>query len=70
MAVAYLDVFLSIAVGCRTFRDIANAEGSKSVERKKAFIQKLVVASRQNETGYIMRALQVCATHKPELHVH
>lgn len=47
---------------CRTFKEIAHAEGSKSVDRKKALIQKLVVASRQNETGYIMRALQVCAT--------
>ena len=29
------------------------------MEKKKGLIQKLVVGSRNNETGYIMRALQV-----------
>ena len=43
---------------CRTFKEIASAEGSKSVERKKGLIQKLIVSSRHNETGYLMRALQ------------
>ena len=42
----------------RTFKEIASAEGSKSVERKKGLIQKLIVSSRHNETGYLMRALQ------------
>ncbi len=45
-------------VTCRTFREIASTEGSKSMDKKKGLIQKLVVGSRQNETGYIMRALQ------------
>ena len=44
---------------CRTFKEIASTEGSKSMEKKKGLIQKLVVGSRNNETGYIMRALQV-----------
>lgn len=43
---------------CRTFREIASTEGSKSMDKKKGLIQKLVVGSRHNETGYIMRALQ------------
>ena len=48
---------------CRTFKEIASTEGSKSMEKKKGLIQKLVVGSRNNETGYIMRALQVqCGT--------
>ena len=42
----------------RTFKEIASTEGSKSMDKKKSLIGKLIVGSRQNETGYIMRALQ------------
>ncbi len=49
---------ISIPLLCRTFKEIASTEGSKSMDKKKGLIQKLVVGSRQNETGYIMRALQ------------
>ena len=48
----------SVPLLFRTFKEIASTEGSKSMEKKKGLIQKLVVGSRQNETGYIMRALQ------------
>ena len=44
---------------CRTFRDIASMEGHKSQERKRELISKLLTSSKDNETGYIMRALQV-----------
>ncbi|KAL3133936.1 hypothetical protein ABBQ32_008384 [Trebouxia sp. C0010 RCD-2024] len=49
---------LTIPSVLKTFKEIASTEGSKSMEKKKGLIQKLVVASRNNETGYIMRALQ------------
>ncbi|DBB17196.1 hypothetical protein WJX82_005523 [Trebouxia sp. C0006] len=49
---------LTIPGVLKTFKEIASTEGSKSMEKKKGLIQKLVVGSRQNETGYIMRALQ------------
>ncbi|KAL6769241.1 LIG1 [Auxenochlorella protothecoides x Auxenochlorella symbiontica] len=42
----------------RAFRDVAAAEGSGSQDRKKAMIVKLLVAARDNEAGYVMRALQ------------
>lgn len=52
---------------CRTFKEIALAEGSKSQEVKKRLITKLLVSSAANEPGYIMRALQVlllyCSCH-------
>ena len=48
----------SVPLLFRTFKEIASTEGSKSMEKKKGLIQKLVVGSCQNETGYIMRALQ------------
>lgn len=49
---------LSIAGVFKAFKDIAGAEGSGSQERKKGLIVKLLVASRDNEPGYVMRALQ------------
>ncbi|DBA87111.1 TPA: hypothetical protein ACH3X2_005217 [Trebouxia sp. C0005] len=49
---------LTIPGVLKTFKEIASTEGSKSMDKKKGLIQKLVVGSRQNETGYIMRALQ------------
>lgn len=44
---------------CRTFLEIARAEGAKSQDKKKALIVKLLVSSQENEPGYIIRALQV-----------
>lgn len=49
---------LTIPGVLKTFKEIASTEGSKSMDKKKGLIQKLVVGSRNNETGYIMRALQ------------
>lgn len=43
----------------QNFKDIAAASGSSSQERKKGHVVKLLVASKGNETGYIMRSLQV-----------
>lgn len=43
----------------KVFRDIARTEGNKSQEKKVGMISKLLVASKENEPGYIMRALQV-----------
>ena len=34
-------------------------EGHKSQDRKRELISKLLTSSKDNETGYIMRALQV-----------
>ena len=42
----------------QAFRDIAAAEGAGSQEKKKGLIVKLLVAARDNEAGYVMRALQ------------
>eukprot|EP00890_Picochlorum_soloecismus_P002104 jgi/Picsp_1/2895/NSC_01120-R1_dna ligase len=42
----------------KAFRDIAAAEGSKSQERKRNMIVKLLAAASQNEAGYLIRALQ------------
>ena len=44
---------------CRAFREIASQAGNKSQDKKVALITKLLVASRDLEPGYIMRALQV-----------
>lgn len=49
---------LTIASVYKTFRDIAMIEGTGSQERKKSLIIKLLAASRENEAGYVMRALQ------------
>ena len=49
---AYLQVL-------KQFRLIAATSGSKSVDKKKALITKLLAASKAQEAGYIMRALQV-----------
>ena len=43
----------------RTFQLIATTEGHKSQDKKKGHIVKLLAASKDNEAGYIMRALQV-----------
>ena len=43
----------------KAFLEIARTEGQKSQDRKKALINKLLVAAGQNEAGYIMRCLQV-----------
>lgn len=43
----------------KIFLDIARTEGKQSQDRKKALINKLLVAAGQNEAGYIMRCLQV-----------
>ena len=51
---------------CRTFQLIATTEGHKSQDKKKGHIVKLLAASKDNEAGYIMRALQVscmCTSH-------
>ena len=47
---------------CRTFQLIATTEGHKSQDKKKGHIVKLRAASKDNEAGYIMRALQVSST--------
>lgn len=43
----------------KAFLEIARTEGQKSQDKKKALINKLLVAAGQNEAGYIMRCLQV-----------
>lgn len=50
---------LTIAGVFKTFKDIATAGGANSQERKRGLISKLLVASKGNEPGYIMRSLQV-----------
>ena len=45
----------------KAFLEIARTEGQKSQDKKKALINKLLVAAGQNEAGYIMRCLQVTA---------
>lgn len=52
---------LTISHVAKTFKDIASTGGKDSQERKRGLINKLLVASKQNETGYIMRSLQVGA---------
>ncbi len=50
----------------KVFLEIARTEGNKSQDKKKALINKLLVAAGQNEAGYIMRCLQVsCAAFSP-----
>lgn len=41
-----------------TLRDIAKTEGAKSTDRKRALIQKMLVASRETEAGYVARLVQ------------
>ena len=41
------------------FLEIASTQGNKSMDKKKALINKLLVAASSSEAGYIMRALQV-----------
>lgn len=43
----------------KVFLEIASTQGNKSTEKKKALINKLLVAASSSEAGYIMRALQV-----------
>jgi hypothetical protein len=52
----------------KAFLEIARTEGQKSQDKKKALINKLLVAAGQNEAGYIMRCLQV-ASRGRTLHV-
>ena len=40
------------------FHAIASSEGAKSQERKKGMIVKMLVSAKQNEAGFVMRALQ------------
>lgn len=42
----------------KAFKDIAEAEGTKSQDRKRGMIVKLLVSAKQNEAGYLLRALQ------------
>ncbi|GMH35511.1 hypothetical protein BSKO_03379 [Bryopsis sp. KO-2023] len=42
----------------KAFENVAKAHGDKSQERKKDFIMNLLVASKNNESGYIIRSLQ------------
>lgn len=49
---------LTIAIVFKAFKDIAASEGAKSQDRKRGLIVKLLVAAKQNEAGYVMRALQ------------
>jgi ATP-dependent DNA ligase len=51
----------------KAFLEIARTEGQKSQDRKKALINKLLVAAGQNEAGYIMRCLQVIAQTRCDL---
>ena len=46
----------------KSFKEIASTSGGKSQERKRGMIVKLLAAAKQEEAGYVMRALQVrCA---------
>lgn len=49
---------LTIAGVHKVFLEIASTQGNKSTEKKKALINKLLVAASSSEAGYIMRALQ------------
>lgn len=49
---------LTISGVFKAFHDIASSEGAKSQERKKGMIVKLLVGAKQNEAGFVMRALQ------------
>ena len=49
----------TVAQVFKTFREIAETTGSHSQDKKKGLIVKLLVGAKQNEAGYIMRALQV-----------
>ena len=42
----------------KQFRAIAATSGTKSQDKKKGMITKLLAASKAQEAGYIMRALQ------------
>ena len=44
----------------KSFKEIASTSGGKSQERKRGMIVKLLAAAKQEEAGYVMRALQVC----------
>ncbi len=49
---------LTVAGVFKAFHDIASSEGAKSQDRKKGMIIKLLVGAKQNEAGFVMRALQ------------
>jgi len=49
---------LSIRGVFSSLREIAKTEGTKSTEKKKAVIKKLLVSARETEAGYIMRLLR------------
>eukprot|EP00891_Asterochloris_glomerata_P009808 jgi/Astpho2/9808/Aster-03779 len=49
---------LTLRAVFKTFQLIATTEGHKSQDKKKGHIVKLLAASKDNEAGYIMRALQ------------
>ncbi|KAI8462457.1 MAG: hypothetical protein J3K34DRAFT_462922 [Monoraphidium minutum] len=49
---------LTIAGVFKVFREIAQCSGSKSWDRKRGLIQKLLVGSKGEEPGYIIRSLQ------------
>lgn len=49
---------LSVRGVLKSFREIASTEGSKSQEKKKNVIIRMLAAASENEAGYVMRALQ------------
>ena len=49
---------LTISGVFKAFHEIAASQGAKSQERKKGMIVKLLVGSKHNEAGFVMRALQ------------
>ncbi|GIL75828.1 hypothetical protein Vretifemale_5549 [Volvox reticuliferus] len=49
---------LTVANVLKSFRDIAQVAGSKSVDIKRGMIVKMLVAAKGNEPGYIIRSLQ------------
>jgi len=49
---------LTVAAVLKSLREVARLEGSKAMNKKKNAISKLLVASRGNEAGYIMRACE------------
>ncbi|KAG2493340.1 hypothetical protein HYH03_008474 [Edaphochlamys debaryana] len=74
---------LTIASVLKSFRDIAQTAGSKSVDHKKGMIVKMLAAAKGNEAGYIVRSLQaklriglaeqsvlVALAHAVQLHRH
>ncbi|GFR47278.1 hypothetical protein Agub_g8965 [Astrephomene gubernaculifera] len=49
---------LTIASVLKSFRDIAQTAGNRSVDNKRGMIVKMLAAAKGNEAGYIIRSLQ------------